>query len=234
MLRDAEYSEDADMVHIPWQISDLLSGPSKDKCNVEPFRISERSPERVPATSGLSASACIKTLSGEKPLGQIAAGDHVLTRDNGFQPVRWSGALATGARQQQIVIRVGALAENVPSCDLTLAASQRVLNRAGVLESMFERSEALIRARDLVTLEGFELCDAEDTPAGWQILLDRHELILANDIWTETWQPEAAQVAQMPEVERDVVLSLCPKLSRAGVRRAFPAARQQIRTDLAA
>ena len=226
MLRDAVVYEEADVVQIPAQIEDLLSGSGNTVGNIDH--------QRVQATSGLSATASIKTLTGEKPLGQIEIGDLVLTRDNGFQPVRWIGALAAGSEPRQIVIRAAALGENVPCRDLRMALTQRVLNSAPVLTHTLEHSEALIRARDLLALDGVEMCDDRQAAAGWQILLDRHELIMANDMWTETWQPEAAQLAQLPKPEREAVLTLCPKLSRKGAHRAFPAARRQKRLDLAA
>lgn len=260
MLQDTSFFHDAAEAPQYWPHETLRGGPVVTGGGLAqmlgvapvpapapaPVPVPLMAPEPVSRITGLAAQSLIKTMNGEMPLAQVAAGDHVLTRDNGYQPVRWHGKLAGAATpgQAHVRIRAGAFGAGGPERDLTLAADQRLLSLTGAVSEGAEGAEAgaeagaesggsemLIRARDLLSLEGVELCDAPDIGAGprWQILFDRHELILANDMWTETWQPELAEVMQLPEAARAQVMALCPKLARAGCRRAFPAARRQTR-----
>ena len=183
-----------------------------------------------PATKngGFSGQTKIKTFSGETPVSELKAGDLVLTRDNGFQPIRWVGRFARGQRKEKMLcLKANALAPEVPSSDLTLSPHQRLLSSNGVLRMLFDDQEGLVRARELMQLEA---CVSEEVVAGcWHILLQRHEVILANDVWTESFQPDrkfigAAGVRVKRQLER-----LCPKLATPEGQRAFPAARSQMR-----
>ncbi|WP_372887188.1 Hint domain-containing protein [Shimia sp.] len=208
----------------------------------EPFFFDEIAATATPVTppvavvaktagAGLAADSRVMVLGGERALGEIAVGDAVLTRDNGYQTVRWIGPIdpvgGTGAEAaggRRLRIRAGALPGGLPRRDLDLAPGQRLLNRAEPAPA--GGSETLIAARDLVALAGVEFCDAPEVPPAWQILLARHELILADDLWTESWQPDLAQVALLPAGERDRVMALCPRLAQRGSGRAFAAARR--------
>lgn len=181
---------------------------------------------------GLSCDTSVKTLWGEKALREIKVGEQVLTRDNGYQTVRWVGLIELPVLSERIVIRAGALGRMLPCRDLVVSGKQRILSGTGVLKNLCNTKEALIRARDLLHLDGIEICEAEQGPQGRQILFNRHELILANDVWTESFQPDSAFLEMLPLAQRQALQALCPKLTRAGSRRAFPAARTQMRLEV--
>lgn len=179
------------------------------------------SPKHHGVIGCLSGDARIKTLYGEKRLRDLQQGDPVLTRDNGFQPVKWVGR-CTHADQngcRMLVLRADALAPGVPSRDLHMSVHQRVLSGGGPLRDLSRGREALIRARDLAQMTW----EAERVE-GWQILMQRHELILANDVWTESFQPDAAFYRSSEAHIQRQLRRICPELAK-GQGHAFPAAR---------
>lgn len=178
---------------------------------------------------GLSPEMCIKTVWGEKPLREISVGHRILTRDNGYQKVRWVGCISHGINSRLVVIRANALGSRLPVNDLVLSPRQRILSGTGLLKSLCKASEALVRVKDLLHLDGVDIQQEAAGVLAQQVLLDRHELILANDIWTETFQPDAKLIARLPRAQRETLQNLCPKLTRSGCRRAFPSARSQMR-----
>ncbi len=195
------------------------------------FRFSKptpRSPRSVSKNGGFAGQVKIKTLKGDKPVSELQVGDMVLTRDNGFQEIRWVGRLRRGkARQKMMVLKADTLAPGVPSADLKMSPNQRVLTGSGVLRTMCDNPEALVKLEDLTSLTPEFL---QDTKADcWHILMSRHEVVLANDVWTETLQPDRQFLNSVEARVQQQLECICPKLATAGSKRAFPAARTQTR-----
>ena len=196
------------------------------------------SPRRKPAPrilGGLSPEVLVKTVRGEVMLCDLVPGDRVLTRDNGYQPVRWVGPCheASAEPAALLCIPAGALAPGLPVRDLHLSAHQRVLVGAGALAFLGSDVETLSRAHDLCRALGMGHAVARGTGACWHILMERHELILADDVWTETFQPERwFFAAAEPELQHSLQ-EICPELARQDCHRAFPAARSQTRLSAA-
>lgn len=187
-----------------------------------------RSPRSVWKNGGFSGHVKIKTLMGEKPVSELKAGDMVLTRDNGFQAIRWVGRLRRGkTRQKMMVLKADTLAPGVPSADLEVSPNQRVLTGSGVLRTMCDNPEALVKMEDLKALTSGPLQDVKSVC--WHILMSRHEVILANDVWTESLQPDRRFLNGVEARVQRQLESICPKLAQAGSSRAFPAARTQTR-----
>lgn len=143
------------------------------------------------AGCGLAPTVLVATRSGPVPAGGLRPGDAVLTRDNGYRPLLWAGhgrrGAAGGAARQAVAIAPGALGPGIPERTLLVAAGQGVLVDATPLLPVFGTAEALLPAAARGTVQRAR------PPGGFvQVLLDAHDLILADGAWVESLPPEAA------------------------------------------
>ena len=172
----------------------------------------------------------IQTDRGERPVEAIAAGDRVLTRDRGFQPVRWAGAVlvAPGPATWPVRIPAGALGEGLPARDLCVSPQHRVLVSGARLRLALSLAEALVPARHLVNGRTI-LREAGDLPVSYHhLLFDRHEVIYSEGVPTESFHPGRWGLGVLAEEARAEVLALFPELARDPM--AFgPAARPSLR-----
>ena len=216
MLNDVQFLEEVDG-------AEIQAAPG--------FCYSAAMPPKAPKASksgGLSGQAVIKTLTGEKQVCDLKPGDQVLTRDNGFQAVRWVGRLGSGQGVETMMkVKANAFAAGLPSADLLLSPQQRLLTSCDALRALSDGAEALVRARDLGQVDKGVFVEVR--AECWHILLGRHEVILANDLWTESFQPDWRFVESAEKSVQRQMARLCPALGRSGSQRAFPAARSQTR-----
>jgi hypothetical protein len=129
------------------------------------------------------AGTLIRTPDGEAAVETLKRGDLVLTDDGRSVPVDWLGIqtvslrFADKMRVLPIRIRAGALAENVPACDL-LVSPDHALLVGGVL----------IQAGALVN--GTSITRETNVPTTfvyYHVEVDDHSLILAEDTPAETF-----------------------------------------------
>ena len=62
------------------------------------------------------------------------------------------------------------------------------------------------------------------------LLFDRHELVLGDGAWSESFQPGTRALDGMPCPTRDEVLKLFPELAGADLPRAFESARMTLKS----
>lgn len=147
-----------------------------------------RGPGRGPDCGGncFAQGTQIRTREGYRPIETLAAGDAVAVRFGGFAPIRaivrhtlnraagqWSG----DSSNLPVVIRRGALAENVPTADLCVTALHAVY-----IDGF------LMKAGDLVneTSIHFKPADGEDELDFFNIELERHDVVEAQGAFCES------------------------------------------------
>lgn len=143
----------------------------------------------------------IDTPDGPRPVEMLAPGDRVLTRDNGPQPVVWSGATQlTGAELylhpdlRPVRIRAGALGNARPDADLLVSPGHRLLLQGGT--GLFGAPEVLAAATDLEDGRLIRRDFAPGTVTYVHLMLPRHEIVTANGMECESFHPGLAD----PEV----------------------------------
>ncbi|AMY69143.1 Hint domain-containing protein [Frigidibacter mobilis] len=157
----------------------------------------------------------------------IRPGDLVLTRDNGYQPVHWTGARALTAAELQadrtlapVHIAAGALGPGLPERALTVSPQHRMLLTGVRAELMFGETEVLVAALHLVGRPG--ITRGKPAPVSYiHIMCAQHEIILAEGAWTESFQPGARTLAGMGEPQREELFRLFPELA-AGADQGGP------------
>ncbi|MDT8855621.1 Hint domain-containing protein [Paracoccaceae bacterium Fryx2] len=171
----------------------------------------------------------ILTERGEVRVEALVAGNTVVTRDNGHQPVRWTGRrdlaradLMAQPRLSPVRIAARALDGILPQRDMLVSPQHRMLMTGPRAEMFFGEPEVLVAATHLVGEAGIDRV-FPDGISYIHILFDRHEIISADGAWTESFQPGDLTLAGMDGEQRAEVLAIFPELAEPGSR--FAAAR---------
>lgn len=129
----------------------------------------------------------IITQSGPQKVENLKVGQKVLTRDNGYQAIRWIGRSIHSGRGElaPILFAPGAIGnEN----ELGLSPNHKVLLEGWRAELFLGQEEALIPAKHLVNDKTIYR-DRRDRVVYFHILLENHELVSAHGIWSESFYP---------------------------------------------
>tara|TARA_R110000850_G_scaffold8011_18_gene29860 strand:- start:565 stop:1641 length:1077 start_codon:yes stop_codon:yes gene_type:complete len=162
----------------------------------------------------------IRTENGADRIEDLREGDLVQTKDNGMQPIRWIGKRRmSGARLfampqlRPVRFRANALGLARPDRDLLVSPSHRVLLKGDVARSLFNTSEVLVSARDLVNGSSVTV-DAHTREISYiHVLLDTHQVMWANGVETESFHPASAALETLDSADRARLLAQYPKLT---------------------
>jgi len=159
----------------------------------------------------------IATPDGSRRIGGLQQGDMILTRDSGPQPVLWTGhRRMTGARLyamphlRPIRFRAGALGLDRPDADLLVSPQHRMLLRGPVALALFNTDEVLVAAEDLLNDRTIVVDRALREVTYVHILLDRHNVVWANGLETESFHPSNTALDTVDPGQRDGLLALFP------------------------
>lgn len=172
----------------------------------------------------------IKTDFGEVLVEEITVGTRVLTRDNGYRPVMWTGqrklkrdVLEQNPSLHPIRIAKGALGPDLPERDTHVSPQHRMLLNNDQIRTWFDADEVLVAAQLLTCFEGIAREEVDEV-SYIHFMFDQHEIVLADGAWSESYQPGDMRIGAIDERHRLELLSIFPELSEdSGV--AFPAAR---------
>lgn len=177
----------------------------------------------------------IATPTGERAVEDLKAGDRVITRDNGIQEIRWSGAkelsgaqLAANDHLQPILIQAGALGDNLPERDILVSPQHRMLLTTDKAAMYFEEREVLVAAKHLTILDGVDRVESAGTTY-IHIMFQQHEVVLSNGTWSESFQPGDYTLDGIGKEQRDEILELFPELATQQGSEAYQAARRTLK-----
>ena len=181
--------------------------------------------------NGAGKSTLMKVIAGVEDLTEGCA---VLTRDNGFQPIRWigrrdlSGAeLAADARFAPVRIARGALGNGLPMRDALVSPQHRMLIAGSRAELLFGEHEVLVAACHMVGMAGIERVQPPEGVSYLHILFDQHEIVQADGAWSESFQPGAQTLNGLGRAQRAEILALFPALADD---LTYPAARLKLKS----
>lgn len=169
----------------------------------------------------------IDTPQGARPIEAIRPGDLIETLDDGPQEVLWTGSrFISGARlfampqMRPLRIRAGALGGGRPAPDLFVSPDHRMLLRGERARALFGEAEMLVAARDLVDDRQVTVAHGLRELTYHHLMTARHQIIRANGLETESFQPASADPALLAPAE---LAGLAAALGAAGAD-ARPAA----------
>ena len=162
----------------------------------------------------------LATMKGDCRIEELMVGDQVLTRDHGFQTVRWIGKrlmfpalLDLNPSLAPVRIAAGSLGPSHPQSDLLVSPQHRILVRSAIAERMFDQSEVLVAAKHLCGLDGITTDHDLTSFFYWHILFDDHELVLSNGAWTESLYVGAQSTRALTVAQLREILTLFPELA---------------------
>lgn len=149
----------------------------------------------------------------------IEVGDRILTRDHGAQEVRWIGSrhlsaayLKRNPNLQPIRIKAGALGMNTPKADLVVSPQHRVLVRSKISERMFDHTEVLVAAKQLLQLDGIDIAYDLTEVTYYHVLFDQHEVLMSNGAETESLHTGKVALEAVGKAARDEIFAIFPEL----------------------
>ncbi|MGN0932045.1 Hint domain-containing protein [Falsigemmobacter intermedius] len=177
----------------------------------------------------------IATPKGPVPVQDLQVGDRVMTRDNGIQEIRWTGArhlsaaeLAMASHLQPVMIRRGALGNGLPERDMMVSPNHRVLVANDRTALYFDEHEVLVAAKHLVGIEGITPIISSGT-SYLHFMCDRHEVVLSDGAWTETFQPGDQTLQGMGNAQRNEIFEIFPELQESRGIDSYVAARKTLK-----
>ena len=161
----------------------------------------------------------IDVLGGQKPVEDLAIGDMVRTKDNGYQPVRWiasrtldEAAFKSDPALRPIRIKAGALGEAKPVRDLVVSQQHCVLIDDWRAEMLFGEDEVLAPAKALVNDDTVKVDRSGASVTYYHFMFDQHEIVYSNGVETESFHPAAARLDAIDSDKRDELFKIFPQL----------------------
>lgn len=162
----------------------------------------------------------LRTPDGARPIEAIRPGDRLLTRDNGPQEVLWTASRKmTGARLyamphlRPVRIRAGALGLGRPDGDLVVSPRHRMVVGGPAAQALFGETEVLVAAEDLVDGGGVTVDLGARETTYIHVLLERHEVVWANGLPTESFHPGAADLTTLDPRDRFALQAILPEVA---------------------
>ena len=177
----------------------------------------------------------IATPKGERLVEELQVGDRIITRDNGIQEIAWLGHKPMAGKQlvqnphlQPVLIKRGALGQGLPERDMMVSPNHRVLVSSEKTQLYFEESEVLAAAKHMVGAEGIHTVNVMQTTYV-HFMFERHEVVLSNGAWTESFQPGDYSLKGIGNSQRNEIFDLFPELqSKAGLE-GYQSARKALK-----
>lgn len=177
----------------------------------------------------------IATPRGEVPVESLRPGDRVITRDNGIQEIRWTGFkditwrdLTVNPHLKPILVRQGSLGNGLPERDMMVSPNHRLLVTNDRTALYFDEHEVLVAAKHLVSGKGVHEVDSIGTTY-IHFMFDRHEVVLSNGAWTESFQPGDYTLKGMGNAQRNEIYELFPELKTEEGLEGYGAARRTLK-----
>ncbi|TDK50051.1 choice-of-anchor L domain-containing protein [Antarcticimicrobium luteum] len=176
----------------------------------------------------LVAGTLVETPGGMVAVEDLQPGDMVMTRDDGPQPVRWSGRTTRQASgcDAPVVIEAGALGDHGTA---ELSQNHRVLMCSPRAELLFGEGEVLVKAKDLVNGASIRL-RGDGAPVTYvHVMFDRHQIIRGNGLDSESYHPGQETIGSFDAETQDEILRLMPDAGMAADFGYGPAARPSLK-----
>lgn len=177
----------------------------------------------------------IATPGGEVPIESLRIGDKVITRDHGIQEIRWTGRrnlawsdLVARPHLKPVLVKRASLGNGLPDRDLVVSPNHRFLVTNDKTALQFSERAVLAPAKHL--LNGAQVQSLETDGIDYvHFMCERHEVVLSNGAWTESFQPNDTSLKGLGNAQRLELLELFPELKTGQEVKANAAARRSLR-----
>ena len=153
----------------------------------------------------------IDTPFGPRAVENLKAGDLVMTRDAGAQPIRWMGARTMPCTPDTAPIRFELGSLEGLTRPLTVSPQHKMLVSHFASELLFGQHEVFCSAKhmlgDLVTR------NAQSMVTYVHLMLDRHQVITANGVETESFHAGPEGIKALSDASKADLLNAFPELA---------------------
>ena len=163
------------------------------------------------------ADTRIATPDGPRLVQHLRRDDIILTKDNGPQPILWTGhKTMSGARLhamprlRPIRLRGGALGTGRPDGDLIVSPQHRMLVQGAAALALFNSAEVLVQAQDLVDGRTVVVDRELKQVTYFHLLLEFHNIVFANGLETESFHPAQAALDRIEQAQKVALLDVMP------------------------
>lgn len=179
----------------------------------------------------------LQTPSGEQKIGNLKAGDEIVTAKEGTQKIAWIGKrtvttaqLVASPHLKPIRIRAGALEDGVPSTDLLVSPQHRILLVSKIAERMFGQKEILVPAIKLVGSKGIEQVTSAAPVTYTHLMFDKHQIVFANGAPAESLFTGPQALKALSDEAREEIAEIFPELKQGvhKMRMAHPSVQKQV------
>ncbi|WP_103332583.1 Hint domain-containing protein [Pseudotabrizicola formosa] len=161
----------------------------------------------------------IATPGGLRLIQDLRPGDRILTKDNGPQDILWTGRRRmSGARLyamphlRPVRFRSGALGQDRPDGDLVVSPQHRMVLNGPAARALFNTDEVLVKAEDLLNDTTICVDHALREVTYIHILLNRHNIVWANGMETESFHPSNTALDTIDPDQRCALMAALPEI----------------------
>lgn len=161
----------------------------------------------------------IETPQGLRAVETLRPGDQIVTRDHGAQTLRWFGRSTLSAGQLRaaphltpVLIKKDALGPGLPARDMHVSPNHRFLISGWRAEMLFGTSEVLVRAQAMRNDTSILSATATRSVDYIHLMFDRHEVITADGLPSESFQPADGVTDGLDAQVGNELLTLFPEL----------------------
>ncbi|HGG05133.1 MAG TPA: hypothetical protein ENK28_06715 [Aliiroseovarius sp.] len=147
------------------------------------------------------------TPKGERPVEKLKVGDWVMTADHGAQKVIWIYGRERRAAEMKAAPMLapvrflkGALGPDLPRRTLRVSRQHRMMVSGEIARRMFGQDEVLVAAHHLLMLPGVAIDTRPHPVTYYHVLLETHEILLANGVRSESMYPGAEALRSLPDL----------------------------------
>ncbi|MBY6116830.1 Hint domain-containing protein [Mameliella alba] len=173
-----------------------------------------------------TAGTLIETPDGPVRVEDLSPGDKVLTLDHGAQRVKWIGRSERRAAGPDAPVEIAAGAFGATRAT-RVSPQHRLLVRDLRATLLFGGEEVLVCARDLVDGKDLRLCEDGRPVTYIHLLFDRHEIVTADGVQSESFLPGPETLTSFDADLLDELQRLLRQDRRAAMRAARPCLRRQ-------
>lgn len=162
----------------------------------------------------------IATPTGARLIQDLRPGDRIMTKDNGAQDILWTGSRRmSGARLyamphlRPVRFRAGALGIERPDADLVVSPQHRMVLNGPAARALFNTEEVLVKAEDLLNDVTICVDHALREVTYIHILLDRHNIVWANGMETESFHPSNTAMDTIEPAQREALMAILPQIA---------------------
>jgi len=163
------------------------------------------------------AGTGILTPAGYRPVEDLVDGDLVITAQNEIKPILWIGRTEFSVAEMQsdpnvrpIRIKANSISSAVPFADTYVSAQHRLVLEDPMAALLFDDYRVMVPAKHLVGSIA-EKVMPNSAVSYFHMLLDAHDMVVANGLVTESFQPSIRNYLGLPNAMKTSFNAVVPR-----------------------